>query len=110
MREVEPGVFSSELKRCVVVCQSSFFSGFECTKPETSAILGKSDLSHPLAPVPLPHPTVKLCGLGKNTTTHLLHGNGLWAKKLGACNLDLGLNLERLRWGELVEFDGTGLI
>lgn len=63
VREVESGKVAAELVSGFVVSQSSLFCGVEGSEPEPCTVLGESDLSHPLSPVPLPHPSVKLRGL-----------------------------------------------
>jgi len=103
--EVKPGEVTSEFVRGLVVRQSGFLGGIECPEPEPGPILGESDLSHPLPPVPLPHPSVELRGLERHA--HVLHGDGLGPEEVEgvgilvvlALDLDLSLDLRDLRGG-----------
>uniref|UniRef100_A0A6N2LUG4 Uncharacterized protein n=1 Tax=Salix viminalis TaxID=40686 RepID=A0A6N2LUG4_SALVM len=59
MREVKPCKVASEFISCVVISQSRLFSCVEGAEPETGSVLGQTDLSDPLAPVPLPYSSVR---------------------------------------------------
>jgi len=103
--EVKPGEVTSEFVRSLVVRQSGFLGGVEGSQPEPGPILGKSDLSHPLPPVPLTHPSVQLRGLQRHA--RVLHRDGLGPEEVQgveivlmlALNLDLSLDLRDLRGG-----------
>jgi len=103
--EVKPGEVASEFVRGLVIRQSGFLGGVERSEPEPGPVLGESDLSHPLPPVPLTHPSVKLRGLQRHA--RVLHGDGLGPEEvevavillLLALDLDLSLDLRDLRGG-----------
>lgn len=103
--EVKPGEVTSEFVRGLVVRQSGFLGGVECSQPEPGPILWESDLGHPLPPVPLPHPSIKLRGLQRHA--HVLHGDGFGPEEVEGVGillvlglgLDLSLDLRDLRGG-----------
>lgn len=82
LREIEPCEISSGLVGSLTICQSCLLSRVESAKPEESSVLGEySDLSHPLAPLPLPHSPVKLVWL--RWSPSMLQRDRFRAKKIG---------------------------
>ncbi|POO02836.1 hypothetical protein TorRG33x02_018220 [Trema orientale] len=127
MREIEPSKLTPELISCFIISQSSFLGCVKGTKPEPSSVLGESNLGNPFPPMPLSNSPVKLIRFRRST--NMLHGDGFWAEVVEGlsvlalplvmdcglgygCHLllllllllevNLSLDLENLRWGELV--------
>lgn len=78
--KVKSSRVATETEGSLVIGRGGLLSGVEGPKPKASAVAGKSNLGHPLAPVTLSHTTEELQRLWRRGSG-VLHGSWPWAKE-----------------------------